>query len=120
MQDRQLDNSTVADRLIAAHDGDVALLYIYLRRKGGADLEQAARDLCRTMQEIQSAREKLQRMGLWDGAAPAPLPAEKEAPKREPFPLPADELPSYTARDIAGMAESDPSFASICEGNYFE
>ena len=52
MQDRQLDNSTVADRLIAAHDGDVALLYIYLRRKGGADLEQAARDLCRTMQEI--------------------------------------------------------------------
>ena len=115
MQDRQLDNSTVANRLIAAHDGDVALLYIYLRRKGGADLEQAARDLCRTMQEIQAAREKLQRMGLWDGAAPAPLPAEKEAPKREPYPLPADELPSYTARDIAGMAASDASFASICE-----
>ena len=115
MQDRQLDNSTVADRLIAAHDGDVALLYIYLRRKGGADLEQAARDLCRTMQEIQSAREKLQRMGLWDGTAPSPLPPEKEAPKQEPYPLPADELPSYTARDIAGMAASDSSFASVCE-----
>ena len=115
MQDRQLDNSTVADRLIAAHDGDVALLYIYLRRKGAEDLEQAARDLCRTMQEIQSAREKLQRMGLWDGAAPAPVSTEKETPKREPYPLPADELPSYTARDIAGMAASDSSFASVCE-----
>ena len=116
MQDRQLDNSTVADRLISAHDGDVALLYIYRRRRGGTDLEQAARELCRTMQEIRSAQEKLQRMGLWESEeAPSPLPAEEETPKREPYPLPADELPSYTARDIAGLAERDSSFASVCE-----
>ena len=115
MQDRHIDNSTAADRLIAAHDGDVALLYIYLRRRGSSDLEQAARDLCRTMQEIRSAQEKLQRMGLWDGAGDARAPAPVEAPKREPYPLPADELPSYTANDISRMAAADPDFAGVCE-----
>ena len=67
------DNST-ADALIAAHDGDVALLYIYLCRRGGDDMEQAARELCRTMGEISAAWEKLQRMGLLPvGEAAAPL-----------------------------------------------
>ena len=62
-----------ADRLIAAHDGDVALLYIYLQRTGG-DLEGAARELCRTMGEIEAAHEKLLRMGLI-GTAPLSSPA---------------------------------------------
>ena len=34
-----------ADRLIAAHDGDVALLYLYRLRTGETDCERAARDL---------------------------------------------------------------------------
>ena len=46
-----------ADRLIAAHDGDVALLYLYIMRRGGCDMEKAAMELCRTMQEISSASE---------------------------------------------------------------
>ena len=117
MQDRHIDNSTVADRLIAAHDGDVALLYIYLRRHESHDLEQAARDLCRTMQEIRSAQEKLQRMGLWgetEEASPS-VPALEPAAKVDPYPLPADELPVYTARDITRMAADDSEFASVCE-----
>ena len=47
---RAADNfidASAADRLIAAHDGDVALLYIYLARTGSRDLERAAHDLCR-------------------------------------------------------------------------
>ena len=40
-------SETELDQLIAAHDGDVALLYLYLRRRGG-DLDAAARTLCRT------------------------------------------------------------------------
>ena len=65
-------SSAIADKLISAHDGDVALLYIYMARRGGHDLDAAARDLCRTMGEISAAAEKLQRMGLMpDDAAPA-------------------------------------------------
>ena len=89
MQCCPMDNFT-ADKLLAAHDGDVALLYIYLLRTGSGELESAARDLCRTLGEVSAAYEKLQRMGLIsDGSAPA------EA-GREPLPRhpePAEELP---------------------------
>ena len=34
-----------ADRLLAAHDGDMALLYLYLLRHGSLDPEDAARTL---------------------------------------------------------------------------
>ena len=51
-----------ADALIAAHDGDVALLALYLARHPGADDEQAAAVLCRTRAAIADAREKLGRL----------------------------------------------------------
>ena len=35
-----------AERLIRAHDGDVALLCIHALKNGGIDCEKAARDLC--------------------------------------------------------------------------
>lgn len=57
------------DRLIAAHDGDVALLYLYLRRHGG-NLDSAARELCRTGSEISAAAEKLHRLGLCSDEPP--------------------------------------------------
>ena len=118
MQDSKNDNSTAAERLIAAHDGDVALLYIYVRHTGSQDLEQAARDLCRTMQDIRAAREKLERMGLLPPAGEAavsstPAPAQ-EAKKDESYLPPADELPSYTAQEIRRMAEGSPAFREIC------
>ncbi|MGC8000446.1 hypothetical protein, partial [Salmonella enterica] len=59
MQEAHIDNSTAADRLIAAHDGDVALLYIFVRRTGCRDLEKAAGALCRTLQDLRAAEEKL-------------------------------------------------------------
>lgn len=102
MQDR--DGSIIApsaaDRLIAAHDGDVALLYIYITRTGCTDMERAAGDLCRTMQEISSAEEKLRRMGLL-GAAGAKRPA------------PAEGLPQYTAADLTRRSQEDPGFSII-------
>ena len=61
-----------ADRLIAAHDGDVALLYIYRLRTGCADPERTARDLCRTLREIEAADEKLRRLGT---SVPPPRPS---------------------------------------------
>lgn len=105
-----------ADRLIAAHDGDVALLYIYLQRTGG-DLEGAARELCRTMGEIEAAHEKLLRMGLI-GTLPAPSPAAPAEPPREELQQemklpPAEELPEYRAEDIVRRSKEDDAFAAI-------
>ena len=111
MQDTHIDNSTAADRLIAAHDGDVALLYIYVRRSGCRDLEKAAGALCRTLQELRAAQEKLQRMGLWeaDGYGVSSSPAAPE-PVYAP---PEDELPQYTAQEITRLAAATPGFEDI-------
>ena len=112
-----------ADRLIAAHDGDVALLYIYRLRTGESDCERAARDLCRTLREIEAADEKLRRLGFADAAAPvstenAPASAAASAPTpaahsaRIP-PAPADELPEYRAEDLVRRSREDGEFAAI-------
>lgn len=93
-------DSAKADLLIAAHDGDVALLYIYYTRKGLVDPEQAARDLCRTRQEILAAREKLELIGLLSAA-----PARPQEPARE--------LPQYPAADIARRSREDPLFLML-------
>lgn len=114
----KLISQASADRLIAAHDGDVALLYIYLQRTDG-DLEGAARELCRTMGEIEAAHEKLLRMGLI-GTAPAPshvptVPTElpHEERKQETKLPPAEELPEYRAEDIVRRSKEDDAFAAI-------
>lgn len=102
MQDKadRLMAPSAADRLIAAHDGDVALLYIYILRTGCTDRERAAGELCRTLQEIQSAEEKLRRMGLLEGAA-LPRPSLSEG------------LPQYTAADLSRHAQDNPGFSII-------
>lgn len=112
MAEEQLNKSIsvqALDRLIAAHDGDVALLWLYWQRSGSLDAEKAAHDLCRTLQEIRDAEEKLRRMALLD-SAPAPVPAP--APER-PEPAPAEELPQYTSLDIKLASERDPALKVI-------
>lgn len=110
MQYCPMDNS-IADRLISAHDGDVALLYIYMTRTGSEDLELAARDLCRTIGEISAAHEKLQRMELLPQAAGAGAP-EKPAPALEK-PAPAEELPEYETEDLMRRSREDAGFAAV-------
>jgi len=109
MQAMTGDNSIIqaADKLIAAHDGDVALLYLYIMRRGGCDMEQAAMELCRTMQEISAAYEKLERMGL---SVPALCPAPEKA--AAPLP-PAEELPQYRTDDIIRRSKTDGSFSAV-------
>ena len=96
--------SGAVDRLLAAHDGDVALLYLYVLRTGSQDMERAARDLCRTLNEMDSAEEKLRRMEL------LPLAA---LPGAEPKAAPAEELPEYRAEDIIRRSREDSGFAAI-------
>ncbi len=97
------------EQIIAAHDGDVALLWLCLRRDPGATLEDAARLLCRTKAQMDEALEKLQRMGLAE-KPPAPV---KEQPAQGIKLPPADETPPYTVRDIAARSRSDPRFADL-------
>ena len=68
----------MADSLIAAHDGDVALLYIWLSQNGALDADKAARELCRTEGEIKNAYEKLMRLIPAAGAKPVQSEPEKE------------------------------------------
>lgn len=119
MTDSTLKNSIspqLADRLIAAHDGDVALLYIYRLRTGCTDLEQTSRELCRTAREIEAADEKLRRILAYSPAGgthsspAAPLPA---APERVAVPAPAEELPEYRAEDIVRRSREDGEFAAV-------
>ena len=111
MQEIQAEKSISAgavDRLVAAHDGDVALLYLYILKNGAYDEEQAAAVLCRTLREIRAAEEKLRRMELLPlSGAPAASPA-----KTQPVD-PAEELPQYTAEDIARRAREDSAFSAV-------
>ncbi len=98
---------SAADGLLAAHDGDLALLYLYLRRRARYDAEEAARELCRTRQQIDAAEEKLRRLGLFPDARPAVTPqADKPVP-------PADETPEYTAEELARRAGEDGRLSHV-------
>lgn len=98
-----------ADMLISAHDGDVALLYIYISRHGRYERESAAKELCRTLGEISSAEEKLSRMGLFlsGKSSPAPAPAVSTGL------VPDDSLPEYSAEYISRRSQEDDSFSVI-------
>lgn len=102
------------DRLLAAHDGDMALLFLWMRRHGRADPEAAAGDLCRTLAEVEAAFEKLKRSGLvpeaHDRAAAHTLQAERPAPSRV---RPPEEPPEYTAAEITTRAEGDAAFTAV-------
>ncbi len=93
------------DRLIAAHDGDMALLWLYRLRSGETDEEKAANELCRTLEQIRAAEEKLRRMGFFE-AAPAPL-AER------PAPAPAEELPQYSSAEIRRLSDGNQALKVI-------
>ena len=109
MTEKQTENcisNAVLDKLIAAHDGDVALLWLYRQRYGALDEERAAQALCRTLQEIRAAEEKLRRMELLpDGGVPAlRQPPEPDAP---------DELPQYTAGEISRRSAGNSALSAV-------
>jgi DnaD/phage-associated family protein len=95
-----------ADRLMAAGNGDAALLYLFLLRKGGAyDEAAAARTLRWDRPRLSAGYEALVSMGLARKMAAAPLPAESAADQ---------EPPEYTSADIVReLDEPDSSFPSL-------
>ena len=101
-----------AQRLIAAHDGDVALLWLFLRQSPGGTLEDAARALCRTRAELEAASEKLQRL-LPTGTGPVKGSACKEKEAAPPIPEPAQELPQYTSEDLVQRSREDARWIGL-------
>lgn len=97
------------DRLIAAHDGNVALLWLYWLRSGALDPEKAADKLCLTLQEVRAAEEKLQRMELL-GSVPGPAHAPAVD---KPEPAPAEELPQYSSEEIRRRSQRLPALQVI-------
>lgn len=110
MQDMLSFPAKEAEQIIAAHDGDVALLWLCLRRNPDTGVEDAAGMLCRTRAEMEAALEKLQRMGLAEPKAAGPAAAPSAQAAKLP---PADETPQYTAEDLAVRSRKDPRFAAL-------
>lgn len=106
-------SADAARGLISAHDGDVALLYIYRLSTGTADLETAAHDLCRTLREIEAADEKLRRLGLSE-AAPVRSSERETCVRNNAVPAaPSEEMPEYRAEDIVRRSKNDGDFAAV-------
>lgn len=95
----KLISAEAADALIAAHDGDMALCWLYFARHPGADDETAAAVLCRTRGEIAAAREKLGRI----------LPGERREPLAPP---PTDEQTQYPSDELVKICRR-PEFEDI-------
>lgn len=103
-----------AEKLIAAHDGDVALLYLFRLATGSLDNELAAKELCRTLREIDWADEKLRRMGLSPAAqSTVAHPAPAAAVNAQAAPDTEELLSQYKSEDLTRRCRDDEIFRSI-------
>jgi len=103
---------TEANKLITAHDGDVALLCLFRKLNPGASDEQAADALCRTMGEIRAAGEKLSRMLTSSPTAndTAETPKKPEVPEYT-----EDKIPQYSRTEVTGRGSGDPVFKVLVD-----
>ena len=90
------------DRLIGKADGDAALLYLTLMRSNSAVTPQTLMARLHWSElRLHAAESTLQQLGLLQQRAQTPPPE------------PADEHPTYTTDDIAGMLEGDEGFKML-------
>lgn len=98
--------------LISSHDGDMALLFLYLCRTGCRDRDKAGRDLFMPKQRLSEAFERLEMHGL----LPRSQEGQKVFPASEELnsvsPLDGD-LPEYSAVDVRNTVETDPAFSAL-------
>lgn len=91
-----------ADALLREGDGDAALLYIYLLRRGGRlDREAAARELGRSDRDMSMAEERLMRLGLLSGA--------------DAVPEEGGDPPEYRAAEIVRRSREDGQFRTLVD-----
>lgn len=94
-----------ADKLLSQGDGTATLLYLYALKQGGDfAVQSAATALKRTEAEIEKGISVLCNMGLFKTGEPKAV-----------LPLTADELPEYTAEDIASRTRENGEFKAIVD-----
>lgn len=94
-----------ADALLRSGDGDAALLYMYLLRRGGKlDPGAAARDMGRSDRDMTMAARRLAKLGLLSGAEGA-----------YPSPETGGDPPEYEARDIVRRSTEDKQFRALVD-----
>ena len=92
-----------ADKIIAAHDGEVALLYIYRLRTGVTDAERTAFELCMTLRAVHEAEEKLNRICSSRTSSEPPACHGQEI----------EEIPQYRSADVCQRTREDEDFLAI-------
>ncbi len=108
-------------RLIEVGNGDAALLYLCLARRGSSEPDKLRAELRWSEAQFAAAERALCSMGLVnapDNAGAAPQTARGETPPRAESahaapPPPETALPDYSREDVMGKLESDASFATL-------
>lgn len=99
-------------KLIEAHNGDMALYYIWLKVNGAGSIEQAARDLCMPVNRVETAIEMLRLYGI--GVTSQSTGSETSLPAvSSPTAAISDDVKSYTSAELKEVADTDSVFAAI-------
>ena len=96
-------------RLIEGGNGDAALLYLCLARRGSSEPDKLRAELRWSEAQFAAAERALCDMGL----VSAPASASSAAPAEPAPPPPETALPDYTREDVMNKLESDAPFASL-------
>ncbi len=99
-------------RLIEGRNGDAALLYLCLARRGASQPEQLRAELAWSEAEFAAAERALRDMGLIGPSEEVDAPQAPQTQKpvqREP----ESTMPEYSRDDVAQKLESDAAFAAV-------
>ena len=117
LDEKKLISPRAADLIIGLRDGDAALLYLYLCRRGMEDRDRIARELYLPKQRLSEAMERLEMLGLLPLAESVPVSPESAVSPEPPAKAPSlpgrPDLPDYTAEEVRSRKEND-TFHVIC------
>ena len=117
LDEKKLISPRAADLIIGLRDGDAALLYLYLCRRGMEDRDRIARELYLPKQRLSEAMERLEMLGLLPLAESVPVSPESavstEPPAKAPSLPERSDLPDYTAEEVRSRKENDSAFSAL-------
>ena len=117
LDEKKLISPRAADLIIGLRDGDAALLYLYLCRRGMEDRDRIARELYLPKQRLSEAMERLEMLGLLPLAESVPVSPENAVSPEPPAKAPSlpgrPDLPDYTAEEVRSRKENDSAFSAL-------
>ena len=117
LDEKKLISPRAADLIIGLRDGDAALLYLYLCRRGMEDRDRIARELYLPKQRLSEAMERLEMLGLLPLAESVPVSPESSVSPEPPAKAPSlpgrPDLPDYTAEEVRSRKENDSAFSAL-------